>query len=216
VRSLAPQPGPSAAELSAGLNLLPATRTKGELATPSHESLNDEMLIALINEGDDSAFDALYHRHRHWVAGLAYRLLGDHSLAMDVLQETFLYVLRKFPGFKLTCQFRSFLYPAVRNLAIAARKKAARLQDSEGIDLNQMQAPPEPADAGTDRAHLATVVAGLPEGQREVLLLRFVDGLSLNEIAAALEVPLGTVKSRLHHALETLRQDGRTRDLCST
>jgi len=55
------------------------------------------------------------------------------------------------------------------------------------------------------------VLANLPPAQREVLLLRFVDGLSLQEIADALEIPLGTVKSRLHHALETLRQDERAK-----
>ena len=171
------------------------------------------MLIALVNEGDDGAFEVLYHRHRDWVAGLAFRILGDHSLAMDVLQETFLYVLRKFPGFQLTCQFRSFLYPAVRNLAIAARKKTARLQEGAGIDLNAIETPVEAADADTGRAQLAGVLAGLPEAQREVLMLRFVDGLSLSEIAAALDVPLGTVKSRLHNALSALRQDERTREL---
>jgi RNA polymerase sigma-70 factor (ECF subfamily) len=57
------------------------------------------------------------------------------------------------------------------------------------------------------------VLANLPLKQREVLLLRFVDGFSLDEIADALEIPLGTVKSRLHTALNTLRDDPRTREL---
>ena len=66
-----------------------------------------------------------------------------------------------------------------------------------------------PTDA---REGLAAVLSGLSEGHREVLLLRFVDGLSLAEIADALELPLGTVKSRLHYALDRLRQDERTRE----
>ena len=101
----------------------------------------------------------------------------------------------------------------MRNLAIAARKKTARLQEGAGIDLNAIETPVEAADADTGRAQLAGVLAGLPEAQREVLMLRFVDGLSLSEIAAALDVPLGTVKSRLHNALSALRQDERTREL---
>ena len=67
----------------------------------------------------------------------------------------------------------------------------------------------KPGDS--DRDPLAEVVTTLPPAHQEVLLLRFVDGFSLNEIAEALEIPLGTVKSRLHHALDSLRQDGRTR-----
>ena len=62
------------------------------------------------------------------------------------------------------------------------------------------------------RSELAAVLAVLPESQREVLLMRFVDDMSLQEIAAALNVPVGTVKSRLYHGLQTLRGDRRTRD----
>jgi len=169
---------------------------------------SDEALIALVNQGDDVAFEFLYRRHRDWVVQLAARLTGSPDLALDVLQETFLYVLRKFPGFRLTCQFRSFLYPAVRNLAITARQKAARLQGSEEA-LAAMPAPENADDADRSRAQLAEALANLPKGQREVLLLRFVDGLSLEEIGVALAIPTGTVKSRLHHALVALRQDSR-------
>jgi RNA polymerase sigma-70 factor, ECF subfamily len=65
------------------------------------------------------------------------------------------------------------------------------------------------SDPVTDE--LAQIVRRLPEGQQEVVLLRFVDDLSLEEIAQALEIPLGTVKSRLHHAISTLRTDPATR-----
>ena len=58
---------------------------------------------------------------------------------------------------------------------------------------------------------LAAVLAALPPGQREALLMRFVDGMTLTEIAAALRIPCGTVKSRMHNALQTLRQDDRAR-----
>ena len=183
----------------------------GTLETPSGDSRSDEALIALINQGDSAAFEVLYYRHRDWVANLAFRFTRDRDLALDVLQETFLYVLGKFPGFSLTCQFRSFLYPAVRNLSIAARRKAERLQSGDADALEQIVAP-LPCDEGdSDRAQLSIVLTGLPEAQREVMLLRFVDGLSLDEIAAALGVPTGTVKSRLHNALATLREDKRTK-----
>ena len=177
-----------------------------EAAAPS-----DPELIAAINGGDAAAFEVLYFRYRDWVVALAFRFTGDNDAALDVLQETFLYVLRKFPGFKLTANFKTFLYPAVRNLSIAARRKAERYQASEE-DLKQLENTPGQLVAEAAPGDLEIVLGELPEEQREVVLLRFVEGLSLGEIAEAMEIPLGTVKSRLHNALQTLRHDERTRD----
>ena len=59
---------------------------------------DDQELVTLANKGDTSAFEVLYWRHRGWVVNLAYRYAGDHSLALDVLQETFLYLLKKSTG----------------------------------------------------------------------------------------------------------------------
>jgi RNA polymerase sigma-70 factor (ECF subfamily) len=176
----------------------------------SEEPRSDHDLIAAVNDGDAGAFEALYRRHRDWVVALAFRFTADHSLALDVMQETFLYFLKRFPGFALTCQLRSFLYPAVRNLSIGARRKAHRLQSSDD-ELAEIEAPPPAPTGDAARDQLAAVVSALPETHREVLLLRFVDGLSLAEVAEALEIPLGTVKSRLHNALDTLRRDERTK-----
>src|SRR6266550_2615297 len=94
-------------------------------------SRSDQELIAAINGGDSHAFEALYHRHRDWVVSLAFRFTGDRELALDVLQETFLYFIKKFPGFRLTAQLKTFFYPAIRNLSIAARRKAERFQQNE-------------------------------------------------------------------------------------
>jgi len=181
--------------------------------TANHDieaSRSDAELIAAINRGDAAAFEVLYFRYRDWVTGLACRLTGDSDAALDVLQETFLYVLRKFPGFRLTANFKTFLYPAVRNLSIAARRKAARYQATPA-ELEQLEHAPAPPAADAEAADLQLVLGALPEEQREVLRLRFVDELSLAEIAEAMEIPLGTVKSRLHNALQILRQDERTR-----
>ena len=173
---------------------------------------SDQELIAAINSGDESAFEILYYRYRDWVAGLAFRFTADSEMALDVMQETFLYLARKFPGFILTAQLKTFLYPAVRNLSIAARRRRDRFSSDETASATLEQIPNQAPDGqGSD-----TVIAVLdiiPEEQRDVLLLRFVDGLSLNEIATALEIPLGTVKSRLHNALGKLRQDVRTKKL---
>jgi RNA polymerase sigma-70 factor (ECF subfamily) len=172
----------------------------------------DQELVAAVNGGDADAFEVLYFRYRDWVGALAYRFTGDADTALDVLQETFIYFLKKFPGFRLTAQLKTFLYPAVRNLSIQARRKTERYQSSETDQERLDQTPtPEPQAGVTDA--LAVVLAGLPEEQREVLLLRFVEGLSLQEVGDAMEIPLGTVKSRLHNSLQTLRADPRTREM---
>jgi RNA polymerase sigma-70 factor (ECF subfamily) len=125
---------------------------------------------------------------------------------MDVVQDAFLYLLRKFPGFRLQAPLKTILYPVVRHTAIAALQRRRR-QRGAAAD------PPAPAPAAaadaTGDAELRRALGALPAAQREVLILRFGDGLSLAEIAVALEVPLGTVKSRLHLGLRALRDDSR-------
>jgi RNA polymerase sigma-70 factor (ECF subfamily) len=164
---------------------------------------SDQQLVAAANAGDPAAFDALYHRHKPWVLSLATRFTGDPDQALDVLQETFIYLLSKFPGFRLTSRLTTFLYPAVKNISIGFRRKSARFVGGDAA-LDQT-----PAATPAHTSELTTVVAALPEIQQEVVLMRFVDGLSLEEIATALSIPLGTVKSRLHNALNTLRADPR-------
>jgi RNA polymerase sigma-70 factor (ECF subfamily) len=174
---------------------------------------SDEQLVTAINYGDEQAFAALYRRYRDWVVNLAYRFTQDRDAALDVLQETFMYVLRKTPNLTLTAKMTTFLYPVVRHLAIGAAKKRRRQLPAAPADVADA-APPtvdDPADAEDPREALASLVDGLPQTHRETLLLRFVDGLSIAEIAEALGIPAGTVKSRLHHALGRLRGDPRTR-----
>jgi RNA polymerase sigma-70 factor (ECF subfamily) len=170
--------------------------------------MTDAMLIEAINRGEGGAFETLYRRYRDWVVALAYRFTGDPADAHDVAQEAFMYLLRKFPGFDLTARMTTFLYPVVRHLSIAARRKVRRFaSDDELIAC----VPAESTDAGGTRSELAAVMSALPVAQLEVVLMRFVDGMTNDEIATALNLPPGTVKSRLHHALKTLREDPRTR-----
>lgn len=183
----------------------------GQTPITEHDARADQDLISALNAGEADAFEALYRRHRDWVAALAFRFTQDHGLALDVLQETFLYFLKKFPGFVLTARLQTFLYPVVRNLSIAARRKAQRVQGDDEC-LDRLEAPVRILPAADQRDHLSTVLAGLSEEHREVLLLRFVDELDLAETGAALGIPVGTVKSRLHNALKLLRADPRTKE----
>ena len=177
------------------------------MGAPSGDSRTDVQLVAALNGGDALAFDALYYRHRDWVGRLARRFTGSDDDALDVLQDAFAYLFRKFPGFVLSAKMTTFLYPVVRNLSIAIRTKRGRERGEEAI----VDPPVAPPDVGDDRSELAIVMQALPEGQREVLLMRFVDGMSLAEIAEALAIPEGTVKSRLHNALAAMKSDERVR-----
>ena len=172
---------------------------------------SDEELVAAINGGDPDAFEVLYLRHRDWAVNLAFRFTSDRELALDVLQEAFLYLLKKFPNFTLRAKFTTFLYPVIRNLALNARKKNQRY---ELVDdkLEELTEPVEPDVEENLEEQLRVVMGNLPAQQQEVLLLRFVDDHSLNEIAEILDIPSGTVKSRLHNALRALAENPRTKN----
>lgn len=171
---------------------------------------SDEKLIELANKGDVDAFGALYYRYRDWVYQLAWRFTGSREDALDVLQETFTYLLKKLPGLRLTARMTTFLYPVVKHLSLGIRRESRR----HVFDNEALSELPANASKGADdsRAELAAVLAVLPSDQQEVLLMRFVDQMAIEEIATALNIPVGTVKSRLHRSLQTLRQDGRTRN----
>jgi RNA polymerase sigma-70 factor (ECF subfamily) len=129
---------------------------------------------------------------------------------LDVVQETFIYLLGKFPGFTLTASMKTFLYPVVRHISLTIRSKSHRLINDEEI-FNEITAPAV-KESRSSRSELAVVLAVLPDEQREVLLMRFFDSMNLQDIAAALNIPEGTVKSRLYNTLQKLRDDPRTKD----
>lgn len=183
----------------------------------SSNKTSDAELVDRCNHGDrDSAaaaFTMLYQRHRDYVLRVALRFTRDPELAAEALQETFTWLLRQFPppgeGLTLTAQLRTYLYTLAKNAAITAMRKMQRFESAVD-DPDTLPAPDTPA---TDTDAIDAALAGLPPAQREVLQLRFVDGYSLAEVAQALDVPVGTVKSRLHNAIRQLKNDPKISDL---
>jgi RNA polymerase sigma-70 factor (ECF subfamily) len=176
------------------------------------DEISDLELVAAVNRGDWGAFDVLYFRYRDWVYRLAWRFCGDAEDAQDVVQEVFVYLAGKFSGrggLELRAGMMTLLYPAVKHTAIGIRKKRRRMKELTDAETGRHGDAVEEAGAG--REELAGVLAGLSEEHREVLLMRFVDDMSLEEIAGALAIPLGTAKSRLHHAVKGMREDPRAR-----
>lgn len=166
---------------------------------------SDRELVARANQGDAAALEELYRRHRDWVVALAWRFTGSQDDALDVLQETFAGFFGQFPGFALTGQLRSYLYPVVKHRCISLfrqRKKVVSLEAARERGLEAaVELRWEPATGD-----FARLLERLPEEQREVVRLRFGLGFKLHEIAESMDVALGTVKSRLHNALKSLRK----------
>ena len=170
---------------------------------------SDQELIEAINKGQADAFEVLYYRHRDWIYKLAWRFTGNQNDALDVLQETFTYFLGKFPGFELTASMTTFFYPVVKHISLNIKMKNSRFVSDNNIS-NDIIDPKENV-IGDNAKELAAVLKILPDELREILLMKYIDEMSQEEIAQALNVPLGTVKSRLHRALQILRDDERTR-----
>lgn len=167
----------------------------------SPENPSDADLLRAFARGDATAFQELYERHRAFVLRVALRFGGpDTNDAYDVLQETFTWLIRRAPEIDLQHRLSTLLYPVARHLAADRRRRSAR----RPVPLDGVDEPA--ADLAGDDEGLRDWLTGLAPIHQEVVGLRYADGLSLEEIAAALDVPLGTVKSRLHHALRILRE----------
>lgn len=182
---------------------------------------SDLDLVLRANAGDARAFEALYERYRDWILRSARAVTGREDLAADVLQDVVLYWLGLFPGFTLQGKVTSFLHPCVRHASLevlrrrgivveaAPRDAAAGSSTTRGFGAEPPGAPPTeaPTRARVEVDELRRAVDALPLEQREVLHLAVTEGVSMPEIAKSIGVPVGTVKSRLHHALAKLREN---------
>ncbi|MEM1422552.1 MAG: RNA polymerase sigma factor [Planctomycetota bacterium] len=171
----------------------------------------DEQLVEAVNRGDTHSFGVLYERHKLYCLRIARRYTPNETDAQDVVQEAFAWFLTRFPGFSLEAKLTTYLFPVVRNTALTKKRKGRREHpagDALPDTLGPTSAPQSPA--GEQRALIERVLAKLPEHQREVLLLRFADDLPLAKIAGLLDIPVGTVKSRLHLGIRALQDDPET------
>lgn len=172
------------------------------------------MLIKAAAEGGmagQAAFGSLFSRHKDYAMRIAMRFTGDHEAAADAVQEAFIYLMKKITGrggLVLTAKLTTYLYPIVKNVSLTVRRKdkspTLRLATPDGPDPEARSTPDRTGDPPAG-ASLSQIVRTLPEHQQEVLILRFVDDMSMEEIGAALSIPVGTVKSRLHLAIKTLK-----------
>ena len=174
---------------------------------------SDEQLMAAVMAGDQVALATLVTRHHAPLLGYLYRLVGgDRPLAEDLVQETLLHVLRQ-RTFRSARPFKPWLYTIATNLARDYFKSATvrqrwRRGDEEEALLQLYDSTPGPEEralAAEQGSEVQAALAQLREEYRIVWLLRFYQGFSLQEIAETLQIPLGTVKSRLSVGVHRLR-----------
>ena len=161
--------------------------------------------------GEGDAFPSLVRRHRARVFAFVLRLTQDRSRAEDVLQETWLRVVRGAAAYQPTAKFTTWVYTIARNSCVDGarreRHRAAEPLDEEPRDTGTPLNDPERGAASAElRPLLEAAVAALPEEQREVFLLRELAGIPFAEIARMTGAPEPTVKSRMRYALQALQK----------
>lgn len=175
----------------------------------SHTDVPDSELFAQLRAGDPRAMTLLYERHARQAYKLARRICVDPTLAEDVLQEAFLTVWLERPRYDAARgSFATWLLTIVHHRAVdeVRREETARHRRLLSMPPSQSPVAPGPSEAGwLHGGDVETALRHLPEGQREALLLAYYSGYTQREISDLLDLPIGTVKSRIYVGTKRLR-----------
>lgn len=176
----------------------------------------DQALVKRVQQGDKAAFDLLVRKYQHRIGALIARYIHDWSECQDVAQETFLRAYRALGNFRGDAQFYTWLYRIAVNTAknhLVASNRRPPTDDIDAVDAVQFASGERLRDADTPEHELlrqeiertvTDAVAQLPADLRAAITLREVDGLSYEEIAEAMDCPIGTVRSRIFRAREAI------------
>jgi RNA polymerase sigma factor (sigma-70 family) len=168
----------------------------------------DGYLIALIQGGSREAFDRLARRWTPKLLRYATRVLGRPEVARDIVQETWIGVIRGLKRLEDPSQFPAWIYSIAHRKCIdgiRANQRQRRLIESVEIESTVAAAGTQSGLGLGEKADLAPAISQLSQEHREVVHLFYGEDLSIEDIASVLTVPAGTVKSRLHHAREMLK-----------
>lgn len=169
--------------------------------------VDEGTLIAASRRGDLGAYDRLVGAHQDRVYQVAYRVTGNPEDAWDAAQEAFVKAFRSLRTFRGAAAFATWLHRIAVNAALDIVRR--RPPTSDALDA-AVAMPAESVDRAVEQREIQRrihgAIAGLPPDQRVAVVLRDVQGLSYGEIAAVLQVPVGTVRSRLSRAREALRR----------
>jgi RNA polymerase sigma-70 factor (ECF subfamily) len=171
---------------------------------------SDEQLALGIQRGRSDDLTLLVERHHAPLLGFLYRMTGgERALAEDLVQETFLRLINNIGSYSYPRPLKPWLYAIAVNLA-RDHYKQAEFRHTDSIpphfDIPGTGTPETELLITEETQQVAMVIKTLPALQREAILLRYINGLSLNEISQVLQVPVGTVKSRLSLGLQRLKE----------
>ncbi|OGT81509.1 MAG: RNA polymerase sigma factor RpoE [Gammaproteobacteria bacterium RIFCSPLOWO2_02_FULL_61_13] len=178
--------------------------------------VTDQILVQRVKRGEKVAFDALVLRYQSRIVSLVSRFVRNPTDALDVTQEAFLKAYRALPSFRGESAFYTWMYRIAVNTAknyLAAQVRRPQEMDSPDPDLEQFELENAAVEMDTPEHLLLTeeiqntviaAIDALPEDLRTAITLRELDGLSYEEIAVAMECPVGTVRSRIFRAREAI------------
>lgn len=170
-------------------------------------SVDELELVTSAQRGDQGAFCELVSRHRQGVINVVYRMCGDAGLAEDAAQDAFLRAWQHLAGYRPHSPFRNWLYRIAVNVAHDVLRRERETVDVEGLPLASGDEGPDAAVEREEQAQrVRRAVQALPVASRSVLVLREYEELSYREIADVLDIPIGTVMSRLSYARGRLRE----------
>jgi RNA polymerase sigma-70 factor (ECF subfamily) len=175
--------------------------------TGSTTVLTDQELVSACLQGDRLAFGELVKRYWEGAVAVVYRMTADSHLAEEAAQEAFLKAWQRLYSYKPQFSFRNWIISIAVHNALDALRGASKQMDIDRLPLEAPGDKPEvELEAKERRATIQQAVLALPPASRAVLILREYEGLSYQEISAALDIPIGTVMSRLNYARSQLRQ----------
>ena len=177
---------------------------------------DDCQLISAIRRGDTAAFETLVRKYQDRVFNVVRQVVGDHQLAEDLVQETFVQVYVKLDSFHGKSAFYTWLYRIAFNVSVSWRRRKRPLASISSARDDDSGGGIEPQDRGEapgerllreERAGLVqAALAALDEDFRTILVLREIEGFDYEAISEILDLPIGTVRSRLHRARSELRE----------
>jgi len=166
----------------------------------------DDYLVAAARLGDRRALGLLARRWHRKLVAHAWRLLGDRDAATDAVQEAWTEIVRGIAGLNHAQAFPAWAYRIVSRRCARSVGQTQRQRRLEAAIVAEPQPPTEPSEAATDLGKLRAAIRALPAGQRAAVALFHLDEMSVAEVAVALDIPAGTVKTRLMHARQKLRE----------
>jgi len=176
-------------------------------AQSAAQAEEEHLLVARAQQGDRKAYGELVVRHRQGVVNVIYRMSGDPDLAEDVAQEAFIRAWVNLPRYRPHAPFRSWVYRIATNAALDHFRRRKETIDIDSLPLPAGGHGPEALVEEKTRAEaVQKAVLALPAASRSVLVLREFEGFSYREISDTLEIPIGTVMSRLNYARKSLAE----------